>query len=158
MGLGSLTRPDLIFTEIAAADRSQILRTFAEKIGQSGCLSRALCDPDTLFQCFWEREQLGSTGIGGGIALPHCKIGGLAKALLALGVVPEGVDFEAVDGLPVRLFFLVLSPSEAPAEHLQVLSAISRWIKGAEKTGTIETILALPDARAIHDFLQREGG
>jgi len=154
--LASLTRPDLIFTGIVAADRAAALRAFAERIARSGPSQTQ--DPEDLFQRFWEREQLGSTGLGGGIAIPHCKIEGLAQGILALGLVPAGVDFAAADGLPVRLFFLVLSPSEAPAEHLQMLGVIARWIKSTEKTGTIETILALPDAQAIDGFLQREGG
>ena len=75
--------------------------------------------------------------------------------MVALGLVPQGVDYGAVDGLPVRLFFLVVSPSGAPAEHLQALAAISRWIKAE---GRAERLLALRDPAAIYDFLRDEGG
>jgi PTS system nitrogen regulatory IIA component len=148
--LGSLTRPDLIFTDLPAADSSKILRALSERVARSGLVR----DPEELFHQLSEREQLGSTAIGGGIAIPHCKLKGLAKGVVALGVVPAGVGFGAADGKPVRLFFLVISPSESPAEHLQVLAAISRWIKSG---GHTEAILALHDPRAIYDFLQ-EGG
>jgi PTS system nitrogen regulatory IIA component len=155
VGLGSLTRPDLIFTDLPAADRSQVLHALADRMARRG----EVRDPETLFQKLWEREQLGSTGIGGGVAIPHCKLPGLAKGLakgiMALGVVPGGVDFGAVDGKPVCLFFLVISPSESPAAHLQVLSTLSRWIKS---DGHTERLLGLREPQAIYDFLQQEGG
>jgi mannitol/fructose-specific phosphotransferase system IIA component (Ntr-type) len=113
-------------------------------------------DPEQLFQKLWEREQLGSTGIGGGVAIPHCKLAGLAAGVVAVGTVPEGIDFGAVDGRPVYLFFLVISPASAPGEHLQVLAAISRWIKGGSRR--IEEILALRDPAAMYDVLQGESG
>ena len=151
MGLGSLTRPDLIFTDLPAADRSQLLRALAERIARRGLTGNA----EELFRRLWEREQLGSTGIGGGVAIPHCKLDGLAHAVVAVGVVAEGVDFGAVDGKPVCLFFLVISPSESPAEHLRVLAIVSRWIKSDRHT---EAVLALRDPQAVYDFLQQEGG
>jgi PTS system nitrogen regulatory IIA component len=151
MRLGSLTRPELIFPELRAADRSQILRLFADKIAARGLVK----DADELFQKLMEREQLGSTGIGSGIAIPHCKVKGLSQGVVAIGVAEEGVDFGAADGQPVRLFFMVISPSESPAEHLQVLAAISRWIKGGQHA---EAILGLSNADAIYELLRREGG
>jgi PTS system nitrogen regulatory IIA component len=149
--LGSLTRPDLIFPDLPATDRAGVLHTFAERIAGRGLVANAV----DLYQKLLEREQLGSTGIGGGIAIPHCKLQGLKSGVVALGMVPQGVDYGAVDGQPVRLFFLVVSPSGAPAEHLQVLAAISRWIKTG---GRAERLLALRDPAAIYDFLQAEGG
>lgn len=151
MGLGSLTRPDLIFTDLPAADRSQLLRALAERIARRGLTGNA----EELFQRLWEREQLGSTGIGGGVAIPHCKLDGLPHAVLAIGIVAGGVEFGAIDGRPVCVFFLVISPSESPAEHLRVLAAVSRWIKSHRHP---EALLALRDPQAVYDFLQQEGG
>lgn len=155
MGLGSLTRPDLIFTDLPAVDRTQVLHALADRIARRG----GVRDPEELFRKLWEREQLGSTGIGGGVAIPHCKLPGLAaemtKGIVALGLVPEGVGFGAVDGKPVCLFFVVISPSESPAAHLQVLAILSRWIKSGRH---VEGILSLRDPQAIYDFLQQEGG
>jgi PTS system nitrogen regulatory IIA component len=148
--LGGLIRPELIFPELPAADRSQVLRAFSERIARQGVIR----DANELFQRLSEREQLGSTGIGSGIAIPHCKIKGLTRGVVAIGLVPEGVDFAAVDGRPVRVFFLVISPSESPAEHLQILAAISRWVKTDQHA---EKVLALRDPQAIYDFLRQEG-
>lgn len=148
--LGGLTRPELIFPELPATDRSQVLRAFSERIARQGLVRNA----EELYQRLWEREQLGSTGIGSGIAIPHCKIKGLSRGVVAIGLVPEGVDFAAVDGRPVKVLFLVVSPSESPAEHLQILAAISRWVKTDQHA---EKLLALRDPQAIFDFLRQEG-
>jgi PTS system nitrogen regulatory IIA component len=97
-----------------------------------------------------EREALGSTGVGGGVAIPHCKLSGLSRAILAIGIAPEGIEFRAVDALPVRLFFLVVSPSQSPAEHLQVLAAISRRVRAP---GRIESVLRAATPAAIFALL-----
>ena len=149
MLLGSLTRPELIFSGLKATDRSQLLRSLSERIAGLGLVR----DGGELFQKLADREQLGSTGIGSGIAIPHCKVAGLKEEIVAVGLVPEGVDFGAADGKPVRLLFLVISPSGAPAQHLQVLAAISRWVKA---DGHAQRILELHDTEAVYQFLQEE--
>jgi mannitol/fructose-specific phosphotransferase system IIA component (Ntr-type) len=156
MQLGSLIRPELIFTDLPAADRSQVLRVFAERITAANVADTAgvAASADELYLKLCEREELSSTGIGAGIAIPHCKLDRLQRGLVAVGVVPEGVDFGAVDGQPVRVFFLVVSPSQAAAEHLQALAAISRWVK---TRGHVEKILELCEPQAIYEFLQEEG-
>ncbi len=149
MLLGSLTRPELIFSGVRASDLSQLLRSLSDRIAGLGLVR----DGGELFQKLWEREQLGSTGIGSGIAIPHCKVAGLSDEIVAVGLVPEGIDFGAADGEPVRLVFLVISPSGAPAQHLQVLAAISRWVKAGRHA---ERILELRDPQAVYQFLQEE--
>lgn len=149
MLLGSLTRPELIFSGVTAADPPQLLRALSDRIAGLGLVR----DGGELFQKLWEREQLGSTGIGSGIAIPHCKIAGLKEEIVAVGLVSEGIDFGAADGKPVRLVFLVVSPSGAPAQHLQVLAAIARWVKAGRHA---EQLLELRDPKAVHQFLQEE--
>jgi PTS system nitrogen regulatory IIA component len=145
--LGSLTRPDLIFPDLPAADRQEALHALADRVAGRGLVKSG----DELFQKLWEREQLGSTGIGSGIAIPHCKLPGLARGIVAVGLVPGGVDFGAVDGKPVQVLFLVVSPSGSPAEHLQILAALSRWARADQHA---EKILALRDPAAVYDLLQ----
>jgi PTS system nitrogen regulatory IIA component len=144
VGLGALTRPELIFPDLPATDRQGVLRALAGLVARQG-----------LFQKLWEREQLGSTGIGQGVAIPHCKLNGLRQSLVAVGLVPEGVEFGAVDGQPVKVFFLVVSPGGSPAQHLQVLAAISRWIKADGHAGRL---LGLHDAARVYDLLRDEDG
>ncbi|MFL6234878.1 MAG: PTS sugar transporter subunit IIA [Thermoanaerobaculia bacterium] len=151
MGLGALTRPGLIFPDLWATDSQGVLRSLAGRVAAQGLVG----DGEDLFQKLWEREQLGSTGIGQGVAIPHCKLKGLARGVVAVGLVPEGVDFGAVDGQPVKVFFLVVSPAGSPAEHLQILAAISRWIRADDHAGRL---LALRDPAAVYDLLRNEGG
>jgi mannitol/fructose-specific phosphotransferase system IIA component (Ntr-type) len=147
--LGALTRPELIFSDLPAADRSEVLRTFAERVAGEGLVRNGA----ELFQRLWEREQLGSTGIGSGIAIPHCKLAGMTHGIVAVGMVPGGVDFGASDGRPVKVLFLVVSPSGSPAEHLQVLAAISRWLRADHHA---ERILALQAPAQVYDLLSEE--
>lgn len=150
MRLASLTRPELIFPDLLPQDRDAVLRELAGRIAGQGLVR----DPEDLFHKLREREQLGSTGIGSGVAIPHCKLPGLSHGVVAIGMVPGGVEFGAADGQPVRLLFVVLSPSASPAEHLQVLATISRWIKG--HAGNAEQILELREPAAVARLLQQE--
>jgi len=150
MRLDSLTDPELIFPEIDASDREDLLRELSERLERR----RVIRSSKELYDRLMEREQLGSTGVGAGVAIPHCKVKDLTEVVLAIGITRKGVDFGAVDTKPVRLFFLVVSPSDAPAAHLQVLAAISRWLK---EDSHASRVLELRDRQAIYDLLE-EGG
>ena len=106
MELAGLTDPHLVFADLLCIDRSTLLRELADRIVRTGSFDNA----DDLYQKLWEREQLGSTGIGDGVAVPHCKMPGLDRVVVAVARLRRGIEFEAVDQKPVRLFFLVVSP------------------------------------------------
>ena len=151
MRLSSLTRPDLIFTDLPGADGPTVLRAFAERVVERGVLP----DADLLYRRLLEREKLGTTALGHGVAVPHCKIAGLHEVVVAIGLFHKGIDFEAADGEPVRLLFLVVSPTASPAAHLQALAAISRWVKGDDHVARLlkesdpEKILELLEAQPV---------
>src|SRR5687768_15887926 len=115
MNLRHLVDPDLIFDDLAPGGRDAVLRGLAERLESGGSIRNA----DDLYARLREREELGSTAIGRGVAIPHCKLPDLERALVAIGVVPRGVEGETPDREPVRLFFLVVSPEGSPAQHLQ---------------------------------------
>jgi PTS system nitrogen regulatory IIA component len=144
---GPLTRPELIFSDLPATDRLAVLRELAERVAATGLVR----DAGAVFRALLEREQLGSTGIGNGVAIPHCKLEGLEQGILAVGIARPPVEFGAADGMPVALFFVVLSPDDSPAEHLQTLAWISRWVRADRH---VETLLRLGDRGAIYDFLK----
>lgn len=144
---GPLTRPELVFSDLPVTDCQGVLRTLAERVAATGLFA----DAETLYRALQERERLGSTGIGHGVAIPHCKLKGLEQCILAVGIPRRPVDFGAADGEPVALFFLVLSPEASPAEHLQTLAWISRWVRADRH---VETLLGLAGAEAIYDYLR----
>jgi len=145
--LETLTDSHLIFPALEARDARGILLELAAGLAGAGVVD----DPSDLFARLLEREELGSTAIGHGIAIPHCKLDGLERVAVAVGLAPGGVDFGAADGQPVRVFFLVASPTRSPGEHLQSLAAISRWVKGG---GRVERLLALRDTAAILELFR----
>lgn len=149
IGLGSITSPELIFPELPGADRPTVLRAFAERLAEQGLVK----DADELYRSLWEREELGSTVISSGVAVPHCKLAGLDRVVVAIGLSRKGVDFDADDGAPVQLFFLVVSPQESPAGHLRSLAAISKWIKADHH---VERILELDDPWSIYELTREE--
>jgi PTS system nitrogen regulatory IIA component len=84
-----------------------------------------------------EREKLGSTGFGGGAAIPHAKIAGLSSVFGYFARLTNPVEFQAVDGLPVDLVFLLLSPPDAGADHLKALASVSRALRDRETTAKL---------------------
>lgn len=86
-------------------------------------------DPEVTLSVLMEREKLGSTGIGEGIAIPHGKLAGLDNLIVCFGRSAAGIDFNAMDGNPVHLFFLLLAPENSAGQHLKALAKISRMLK-----------------------------
>lgn len=82
-----------------------------------------------VFNVLQQREKLGSTGIGDGIAIPHGKVSNLEEVVVSFGRSREGVDFEALDGKPVHIFFLLLAPEDCAGQHLKALARISKMLK-----------------------------
>jgi len=84
---------------------------------------------DSMIEVLMEREKLGSTGIGDGIAIPHGKLTGLERLVVSFGRSSVGVDFDSLDGGPVHLFFLLMAPENSAGQHLKALAKISRMLK-----------------------------
>lgn len=147
MSLESLADPALIFPSLRCSDASDLLRLMARKIVECGHLG----DPVELYDKLWEREKLGTTAIGCGVAIPHCKMANISKVLLAVGLLDSGIDFAAMDEQPVRVVFCIVSPDDSPAAHLQCLAAISRWVKDNRH---IDRLLELEEPEAIFRLLQ----
>lgn len=86
-------------------------------------------DADQLLAMLWEREQLGSTAIAAGVAIPHAKLPGLPKVLAVVGRHRQGVDFASLDGTPTKLFFLLVAPTDSNGQHLKALAQVSRLVR-----------------------------
>ena len=113
---------------VEAASKKRVL----EQLGQRLAETVPALTQDMVFDALVERERLGSTGLGKGIALPHARMSQVAKAVAAFIKLPKGVDFDAVDGEPVDLAFAMLVPKEATQEHLQLLAQLAKMFSDSE--------------------------
>lgn len=125
MLLSELLTPDQIRVPLRGTTKEALLRELVDVLHRSGAVS----DPDVVLEAVMERERVLSTGIGSGVAIPHGKSNRVAKLAVAAGVTAQPVDFEALDGRPVSLFFLLVGPESAAGQHVKALSRISRLVR-----------------------------
>jgi PTS system nitrogen regulatory IIA component len=125
MKLSDLITEDLILPSLSGKDVPSVLMEFSAAI----CASGKYSNQQLLFQRLLERESQESTGIGNGIAIPHCKVENLGQVILSIGYSDSGVNFKAIDGQPTNFFFVVISPSNSSVLHLRTLAALSRLLK-----------------------------
>lgn len=123
--LRDLVQDDLIIDEIAATSKTGVLQEFAAHLQSKGRVK----DAKELLHVLLERESLGSTGIGDGIAIPHGKLGNIPGMIVAFGRSRSGVDFQSLDHKPAYLFFLLVTPANKPGDHLKTLARISRILR-----------------------------
>ncbi len=114
-----------IAAELAATTKKEVLEELVGLLAKEGKVTEAKATVEVLI----EREKLGSTGIGQGIAIPHAKTDQAKNVVAAFGLSRRGVQFDALDGEPVNIFFLLVAPPEAAALHLKALARISRLLK-----------------------------
>ena len=116
-----------IKANLTAEDKEGVIRELVESLVAAGSLQTD--DVDGIIKAIMKREELGSTGIGKGIAVPHTKHPSVSKLVGTVGVSPDGVDFNSLDGEKVHLFFLLISPPDRPGDHLRALESISRQLR-----------------------------
>ena len=117
--------PDAMLLDMKAATKESALRELA---GVAATVCGRFTEA-TLFNVLMEREAVGSTGLGNGVAIPHGKIDGLDEILLCFGRSKAGIDFEAIDNRPAHLFVLLLSPASKAGEYLHTLAMVSKILK-----------------------------
>jgi PTS system nitrogen regulatory IIA component len=123
---------DLINADLKARNKREVLGELAGMVAKKEGM-----DIGTLVPVLEEREKLGSTGIGDGIAIPHGKLRGLKKLVASFGRSEKGVDFESIDGKPAHLFFLLMAPENTAGMHLKALARISRLLKDTKFRGRL---------------------
>ena len=144
MKITEMLKKEHVLEELKAASKREVLAELAGVLAKGGLR----VDAEAMLHVLLERERLGSTGIGDGIAIPHGKLAGLEEIAVAFGRSRKGIDFEAMDGKPVHLFFLLLAPENSAGQHLKALAKISRMLRDADFRKT------LIDARS-HEALVR---
>lgn len=150
MKLHTLLVTDRILPALASRTRDDALREMAENVA-----ARAEVGPaGDLLGKLLDREKLGTTAIGAGVAIPHCKVDGLRKPVLSLGLSQEGIPFASVDGEPAHAIFLVVSPQERPDVSLRVLALIAKLVR--RSNGLAEKLLSAGPPGAVLEALQDE--
>ncbi len=150
MEIADLLSPDAVVAHLKAANKKQVLQEMAHRAGQLTRLPER-----RIFETLLEREKLGSTGMGQGIAIPHGRVPGIQKMTGLFAQLDHPVDFDAMDDQPVDLVFLLLAPEDAGADHLKALARVSRLLRnqavceklrGAPQAATLYALLTEPTA------------
>ena len=128
MELPEIIEENNIIPELKAKDKKGVLEELA------GVISRheSSIDKGALVKVLVERERLGSTGIGDGVAIPHGKMNGVSRPIISFGRSKQGLDFDSMDGQPTHLFFLLIAPEDSSSVHLQVLAKIAKILKNRD--------------------------
>jgi PTS system nitrogen regulatory IIA component len=145
MALTDLLSPEAIFSALRVNGKKQALQEMSERAAQvSGLAAREI------FDALLQRERLGSTGVGDGIAIPHGKLANCKHIFGIFARLERPIDFEALDGLPVDLIFLLIAPESAGADHLKALAGIARVLRDPEMAAQLR---ATRDASALYSLL-----
>ncbi len=151
MKISELLNPEAIVADLAAKDKSGALAELTDAL--------ITCEPglerEDVIAVLQEREKLGSTGIGDGVAIPHGKLPGLSDLKLAFGRSRGGVDFESMDGQPAYLFFLLVAPEESVGVHLKTLARISKLLKDSTVR---KQLIDAADSQEIYQIILDEEG
>lgn len=151
MKITQLLTSDNIIPDLSGQTKEEVIRELVGWIKNDKSINKKEKD---IVEKLIQRENLGSTAIGKGVAVPHCKIKGLNQPLVLVGVSRQGVDFQAIDQKPVHLFFLVISPPENPSVNLQILAAIAHLVR--ESKDLVKKILQAHSNQGILRVIREE--
>jgi PTS system fructose-specific IIA component/PTS system nitrogen regulatory IIA component len=127
MKFSDFVKTEAIKAELTASDKEAVIRELVTSLVETGQLGAD--DQESIVQAILKREELGSTGIGRGIAVPHTKHPSVDKPIGTVGISATGVDFQSLDGEQVQLFFMLISPPDQPNDHLRALENISKQLQ-----------------------------
>jgi PTS system nitrogen regulatory IIA component len=150
MNISDLLSPDAVLSALKAQNKKQLLQELAAR----GHLQTRLPEK-RIFETLIERERLGTTGVGQGIAIPHGRMAGTDKITGVFAKLETPIDYEAVDSQPVDLVFMLLAPENAGADHLKALARVSRLLRNGP---TCEKLRAASTPEAIYAILTDHNG
>ena len=150
MNISDLLAPDAIIPALKAQSKKQLLQELAARAHAQTRLPER-----RIFETLIERERLGTTGVGQGIAIPHGRMAGVAKITGVFARLENAIDYEAVDSQPVDLVFMLLAPENAGADHLKALARVSRLLRNQ---ATCEKLRAAGTAEALYAILTGSTG
>jgi mannitol/fructose-specific phosphotransferase system IIA component (Ntr-type) len=147
---------DAIRSHVDATTKEGVIREMVQALVDAGRIE--VGEMEGIIRAIMKREDLGSTGIGRGVAVPHTKHPSVNRLVGTVAVSPEGINFDSLDGEPVHLFFILVSPPDRPGDHLRALENISRQLrddafcrllKGAKTPEDIQHLLEEADSHGI---------
>ncbi|ODT82709.1 MAG: hypothetical protein ABS76_06510 [Pelagibacterium sp. SCN 64-44] len=144
MKLVELFPAERVFVDVDVANRKELLGFLAQRTAHLGLVDRQLC-----LQALIDREELGSTGLGNGIAIPHARIEGLDRAVGMLVTLARPIDFEAVDQEPVDIAIMLLLPEQSGSDQMKVLSGVAKMARqepvmnALRQAGTAEDVVEI---------------
>ena len=150
MKLHNILIRDMIIEELDSQDREGALKEMVNFLKKKKKVNKE----KELYEKLLQREELGSTAIGEGVAIPHCKMKGVKNPIILLAISKRSVDFQSLDGKPSNIFFLVVSSPENPSLNLQILAAIASLVR---KSGSLlKKILNAANISAILEIIREE--
>lgn len=149
MNLLDILKFECILSPLAASDKKGVIDELVDCLHKAGKVG----DAKALKDAVWTREQTRTTGIGHGLAIPHGKCAGMTSVAMAVGRPARPMDFEAIDGQPVRLIVLLASPPDRTSDHIQALARISRLMTMDDFR---EKIYAAGSSQEIYDLLKSQ--
>jgi len=150
MKLINVLREECLDADASPASKDQVLEAVVQLAKRSPLLSNV--DANEILEGLREREQLGSTGFGNGIAIPHCRLGSVKEFVVGLMVVHSGVDFDSLDQQPVHVIAFIVAPESGANQHIKLLSAISQALR---VPGAINEIRAQQSSEALRECFLR---
>ncbi|MEE8590792.1 MAG: PTS sugar transporter subunit IIA [Spirochaetia bacterium] len=150
MKVANLLVQDMVLPDLESRERDGVLREMVGFLKKSNRIGKE----KELYEKLLQREELGSTAIGDGVAIPHCKIKSVKDPLIMLAISRRGVDFHSPDGSPSHIFFVVVSSPENPSLNLQILAAVAHLVRKAD--ALVERMLGSRDAASLVDIIREE--
>jgi PTS system nitrogen regulatory IIA component len=147
MELADILSEESVIVCTGLTTKAEVLDVLASKAAAA-----AGADPAAVLRAVSEREDLGSTGLGNGIAIPHGKIPGIARVVAVFGRLEQPIEFDAIDDQPVDLLMLLLAPTGSGADHLKALARVARILR---TDSVVEALRSTLDPGEIHDVLSR---
>jgi fructose-specific phosphotransferase system IIA component len=147
MALIELVQEQIVKTPLESRDKPDLLRELVQILVDAGQID----DFDAVLEAIQAREDQQSTGLQDGIAIPHGKSAAVSRLKLAIGIAPDGVDFDSLDGQPARLFFLLVAPPDRPGPHVEALSEIAKL---AQSKAFCKALAAADSAAEVVELLK----
>jgi PTS system nitrogen regulatory IIA component len=149
MKLIDILNESAIVPDLLASTKTEALEALVEAMANS----HPEVDEQEMLNILLEREELGSTGIGDGIAIPHGKSPNVSQITSGFGLSKSGIEFDSLDGKPAHLFFLLIAPENSAGDHLKMLARISRMLKNTEFR---KRLLSADSQREIYQIISEE--